>query len=210
MTELPLCFVIMPFDAEFKGIFNTIIKDTAQELGFTCQTAEEATTGHITKTIFESIYFAKVIIADLTNSNANVFYELGVAHSIGRKTILISQDKTIPFDISHDLVIFYDNSIQGGEKLRNDLDKSLRKILNGGTIDNPTQMFLPKSLQEEKIDELQNKSEKLLHTFAKSRLIEMKFVAETMGFFKTEAKEEIEKDVDRWQKLIDESFDSQS
>ena len=97
--DKPLCFVIMPFKEEYASVYNKI-KHAAEDENYICKRVDEVAIGSITKNILQYIFYSKAIIADLTDSNPNVFYELGVAHAIGRKTILITQEERIPFDIS--------------------------------------------------------------------------------------------------------------
>ena len=62
----------------------------------------------IIKDIWASIYRAKIIIADCTGKNPNVFYEIGVAHAIGKSVILITQNESdIPFDLRHLRYLIY-------------------------------------------------------------------------------------------------------
>ena len=134
----PLCFVIMPFKKDFDPIYNAI-KEICENEGFYCIRTDKIKKGMIIRNIFDNILNSKAIIADLTEKNPNVLYELGVAHTIARKTIMISQDKDLPFDISSGYVIFYDNTIEGYQILARELKKLLSYLLDGGIIDNPVQ-----------------------------------------------------------------------
>jgi hypothetical protein len=59
-----------------------------------------APANYITKNIWQLINRSSLLIADVTITNPNVFYELGIAHTIGRDVIIIPQNKDdIPFDI---------------------------------------------------------------------------------------------------------------
>jgi len=51
--------------------------------------------------IREAVVTARVIIADLTDHNPNVFYELGICHALGKDVILITQDSEVPSDVRH-------------------------------------------------------------------------------------------------------------
>jgi predicted nucleotide-binding protein len=80
----------------------------------------------------ESICEARLILADLTGLNANVMYELGIAHTVGKDTILINQrgdDIKFPFDLAHIRRIEYDDSATGGEDLKRDLHTTLLNLL---------------------------------------------------------------------------------
>ncbi|MCH8814434.1 MAG: hypothetical protein IH957_04950 [Chloroflexi bacterium] len=104
-----LCYVIMPFsktkacsEAEWTDIFDNLIKPAVEKagLGYQC-TRSEATTGNLIKSIVNSLYDASVVIADLTDRNPNVFYELGVRHTLRNRTILLAQNRShIPSDLT--------------------------------------------------------------------------------------------------------------
>jgi hypothetical protein len=121
-----LCFVMMPIGKQntkeyqlYKNIYERMIKpaveldEQGKPTGLICKRAdEENRTGSILKQIIESIVSAEIVIADLTSLNPNVFYELGVRHSLKRKTILIAREGTeLPFDIANYRTIFYDPTI---------------------------------------------------------------------------------------------------
>ena len=201
-NEKSLCFVIMPFREEYEPIYNKI-KDAVKKENYKCKRADEVDKGPITKTIFEHIFQAKAIVADLTDSNPNVFYELGVAHTLGRKTILISQEKKIPFDVSGDFVIKYENTIEGGDKLYKELTRLLKHLMVGGVIDNPAQMFLPRTPEQEKIDNLAEKSKEITLALAKSRLLEVKIIFEEFGKYDTELGEDLKRDIENWEKILE-------
>lgn len=92
--------------------------------------ADDVNTPHfIMRNIWSSIYHSKCIIADCSNRNPNVFYELGIAHSLGKNVICISNDTdNIPFDIRHLKCINYENSDKGVLKLCNTLCKVLTEM----------------------------------------------------------------------------------
>jgi hypothetical protein len=76
----------MPFKEEFNSIYNAV-KRIAKDEEFYCIRADEIMKGIITDDIFNRISNSFVIIADLTDKNPNVFYELGVAHTIEKKQL---------------------------------------------------------------------------------------------------------------------------
>jgi hypothetical protein len=130
MSDEKLCFVIMPFREELKEVYEYGIKPAVIESGSRCIRADESISiGNITRDIIEHILQADVIVADLTGHNPNVFYELGVAHSVGNKTIMITQDiESIPFDISPYRIISYEQTIEGAQRLREQLLKEIHNI----------------------------------------------------------------------------------
>jgi len=95
-------FVLMPFRDEHYAIYERAIKPTLEELGCLVEHAKDANTvERIVDAIFTQIARAKFLIADTTGKNPNVFYEVGYAHALGKKVILIVQDtQDIPFDVA--------------------------------------------------------------------------------------------------------------
>ena len=134
-----LAFVLMPFNDGLDTIYNEIIKPTIQQpsFGLVCKRADDITSNRsIMQDIWKSICEARVIIADLTNFNPNVMYELGIAHTIGKETILIyqspDQDTKFPFDLSHIRRIQYKNTATGGKNLADHLSSMLESVLGTG------------------------------------------------------------------------------
>jgi nucleoside 2-deoxyribosyltransferase len=78
--------------------------------GETCLAdAEIFATGKIIDQVWRGINAAKVLVAELTTRNANVFYELGLAHALNKPVVLVSSNETdVPFDLHHIRVIYYD------------------------------------------------------------------------------------------------------
>ena len=130
------CFVIMPFHKNLDSVYNTIINICTLH-NIDCQRTDEIAIGSITKGFIQTIHSSDIIIADLTFSNPNVFYELAISHCIGRKTIMLTQEEKIPFDIGQEYVIKYSNSLEGSLILEKKVKRLLEHLLNGGIIDNP-------------------------------------------------------------------------
>ena len=105
------CFVIMPFAKEFTAAFKAIRKAVERDRGFTCTRTDELLGGgHIIEDILRGIASSELIVADVTGRNANVYYELGIAHMCKpvENVILLSQAlDEIPFDLRHFRHIVY-------------------------------------------------------------------------------------------------------
>lgn len=105
------CFILMPFNENFDSIYGHI-KKALNDNGYVCNRADEILGSKpIMNTILNEILKSQYILADLTNQNPNVFYELGVAHTFkdAQNIILITQKvQDIPFDIRHINNIVYD------------------------------------------------------------------------------------------------------
>ncbi len=145
MGVKPKVFVITPFNEDLLALYDELKKTFAEEYEFN-NAGDLDNQQNILKDIVVGINNADIIIADLTNLNANVFYELGLAHAMNKKVIIITQDiSELPFDIksyraNQYSLLFY--------KLPKLIDK-LRELLAGaidGSIQygNPVSDFVPK------------------------------------------------------------------
>lgn len=123
--EKDLVFCLTPFHKDFSETYFNI-KEACNSMGLRCiKGDEDYIESNVLKYIIEKMMAARVVIANINGRNPNVFYELGIAHAIGKPTILISRmenlDK-IPFDLqSNQLVLYHD---------RNELSKTLIKSLS--------------------------------------------------------------------------------
>ncbi len=116
-------FVIMSFSSEFDDIYTMGIKICCKENGFTAIRLDEQIFDEgMLDRIYHEITTADIIIAELSNKNPNVFYELGFAHALNKKCILLTQEiDNIPFDLKHKRHIKYKNLIELVPKLKNEL-----------------------------------------------------------------------------------------
>ena len=150
-----VCFVIMPFgrtttcsETEWTEIFDEVFKPSVEgaNLGYICRRST-ATRGNIVKEIIEDLDRSYVVLADLTDRNPNVFYELGVRHSLGDRTVILAQRREdIPFDLQGYANHIYGWRTQEERALFSEkLQALLREIeLNPGRSDNPVSDFLRK------------------------------------------------------------------
>jgi hypothetical protein len=96
-------FVLMPFNAKMKTVYTNHIKKLGEQLELTVWRADEIFSPRpFMEKVWEGICAAQLILADCTEKNANVFYEIGMAHTVGKKVVLITRsDRDIPSDIKH-------------------------------------------------------------------------------------------------------------
>jgi len=128
-------FVAMPFkDKMSERFYRKSIKPICTRLGLHAIRADEIfSASPIIEDIIGAIENAKVIIADITGMNANVFYELGMSHTLkNNQTIMITRDdyEESPFDIRHYRIINYKDTTSGKTKFEHDLEKTLHVILD--------------------------------------------------------------------------------
>jgi hypothetical protein len=126
------CFIVMPFGhADLESIYDDILKPMVKVCKLKCQRGDDLFGSNIVMDdIRDSIERADIVIADLTRQSANVFYEVGIAHTIGRPVLLIAQStEDVPFDLRHHRVLLYENSMSGGKKFEKKLKKNLLAML---------------------------------------------------------------------------------
>ena len=126
------CFIIMPFGGYFDGYYTHVIKPALTNLHIDCVRGDEIYgTGVILNDIYDAICNANFCIADVTDRNPNVNYELGMAHAIGKPTIIITQKiEDVPFDYKHLRLIKYDPKLIGWEKIFNEsVAKTIKELV---------------------------------------------------------------------------------
>ena len=116
-------FVIMPFAQEFEEIYNLFIAPTLIEAGFEVFRADDIVSQrNILEDIVRSIIESDLIVADLTGKNPNVYYELGLAHALGKSVILLIQSiEDLPFDLRSYRVVPYNTHFASIQKAKKDL-----------------------------------------------------------------------------------------
>ncbi len=129
---LDTCFVMMPFGGWFDRYYQEIYVPAIKEAGLEPIRADELfSTGSVMEQIWDQISNAKVLIADLTDKNPNVFYELGLSHA-ARKPVVFTAARVddVPFDLRHLRVIVYEvREPEWAPKLRKSVTEYLRTTL---------------------------------------------------------------------------------
>jgi|GEM_PF-227544 len=123
--SIPKVFVIIPFDENFLALYDELKRFFHGKFEF-ANAGDLDNQQNVLKDIVEGICQASVIIADLTGLNANVFYELGLAHAMNKKVIIITQDiGELPFDIKSYRANEYSLQFNKLPKLMTELEKLL-------------------------------------------------------------------------------------
>jgi len=139
------CFVMQPFREPFGGYYSKIFVPAIEKAGLRPVRADDDifATGKVVDQIWRGINDAKVLVAELTSRNPNVFYELGLAHALGRPVVLVSStEEDVPFDLRHIRVIYYDTTDPfWGQKL---IDKIAENIVSA--VENPEEATFAKLL----------------------------------------------------------------
>jgi hypothetical protein len=119
------CFLVMPFRKDLDRV-KSIVERTLSRQGWSVVRADQIVRPRrITDAILQATFTSDLVVADLTGSNPNVFYEVGVAHAIGCDVIMLTQDETTPFDVKDEATIFYKFTEKGLGKLGEDLRRSV-------------------------------------------------------------------------------------
>ncbi len=115
-----MCFVLMPFRELWSDrMYGKILKPILVQCQLDPKRADDLFGSNIMEDIWAGINAAFVVVADVTGRNANVFYELGIAHTLGKNVIILTQDEgDIPFDIRTYRHITYEDNQDGYETLQ--------------------------------------------------------------------------------------------
>ena len=102
-------FVVMPFDKQLRSVYEGPIKEACRVLRLSVERADDMfSTKELLRDIWNALANSFIVIADCTGRNANVFYELGIAHAIGKPVILITQSQhDVPTDVIYMRYIEY-------------------------------------------------------------------------------------------------------
>lgn len=127
--EADLVAVMMPFGGAFDGVYHAI-QVACTAAGFRFQRVDDMWENPaIIQDIFSLIYRSSVVICDFSQKNPNVFYEAGIAHTLGRTVIPLTQSSSdIPFDVAHIRHISYLNNGEGLAKMSETLASRLRTL----------------------------------------------------------------------------------
>lgn len=154
------CFVVMGFGIKtdlatgrklnLDKSYHALIKPVVEEKGITCVRADEILhSGSIDLQMYQQLLSADMVIADLSTSNVNAFYELGIRHALKPKTTIIISEELLsyPFDLNHIVINKYahlGDSIDYFEVLRfqKHLAETIDKVLLSETPDSPVYTFL--------------------------------------------------------------------
>lgn len=126
-----LIAVMMPFDASMNSVYD-VIKSAAELNGFICQRADNIWDhSTVIQDVFSLIFESYIVVCDFTGKNPNVFYEVGIAHTLGKHVVPITQsEQDVPFDLRHHRFAKYLHNSEGLEKLKEELSSrfsTLRK-----------------------------------------------------------------------------------
>lgn len=128
-VEKDLVSVMTPFSPEFEFVFEEI-KTCCSEFGLRALRAKDIwDNSSVIQDVFSLIFRSRIVVCDFTGKNANVFYEAGIAHTLGKHVVPITQVATdIPFDLQHHRYLHYLNNAEGRLNLRSGLANRFRSL----------------------------------------------------------------------------------
>lgn len=121
-------FVLTPFHPKYERTYD-VIKSVCSRLNLDCMRGdEEFRPGAVLSHILELIAEASIVIVNIDGRNPNVYYELGIAHAMGKRTILVASDlASVPFDMKSQRIVLY--------KTVEELEHSLTSFLARSFVD---------------------------------------------------------------------------
>ena len=152
-----VCFIISPFGAtnsetrrNANGLINVVLKPVLEEFSYnTISSLDIDTPGSITRQVIQHLLEDELVIANLTELNPNVMYELAVRHAKRLPVITLAESSTkLPFDIATERTIFYDNDIAGVKLLEDALRKAVKEIEEDKDVDNPIYRVVKDSIMQ--------------------------------------------------------------
>lgn len=138
------CFVIMSFNEQYDRVYHQGIRPAVERLGYSCVRADaDPGPANVPAEIIRAIIAADLVIADVSEPSPNVFYELGVSHCVGNKTITItSKADGLPFDIGTFRATLYRSHGDGLKLLAHTIGEIVRSMQSSG-------MTAPNNLAQE-------------------------------------------------------------
>lgn len=199
-----VCYVIMPFGGEdeekkdhYHGVYTAIIEPAVRAAGYTAKREDfSPAPGNIPRNIIQNLAQSTMVIADLSEGNANVFYELGIRHVFLKgKTVLICDEKSkLYFDINNLNVIMYNDDLHRIAEVQEKIRQSILSRDQLETVsDNPVHdcySFLPSSILDYMTNNDDAEKKKLRELQIENAGLRKKL--ETMGMTSEELLQEID------------------
>jgi Tetratricopeptide Repeats-Sensor len=159
VLTLRTCFVVQGFgektDLSTGRVLNLdasyeVIKEAVEDAGLRCVRADEIIhSGTIDKPMYEWIYHADLVIADLSTSNVNAVYELGVRYGLrpGLTMIVAENQFKNPFDVGHMLILPYEHlgkdiGRREAARFQQELVGRITTLFQDAVVDSPVYTFL--------------------------------------------------------------------
>jgi ClpX C4-type zinc finger len=127
------CFYLGPFAEPFTTIYKEHIDPIFKKYNFAISRADEIfSTDIVIEDVWAGINSSSIIVADVTGKNPNVLYEVGIAHTVGKPVLMISQSADdIPFDLRHRRCVIYEYTPPGCRKLEDGIRQTIQYFRQG-------------------------------------------------------------------------------
>jgi hypothetical protein len=124
------CFLVMPFSTEWSESVTESLRKVCKRMNIHALRGDDIfRPTDILDDIWDGLTSADFVIAEITGKNANVFYELGMAHAIGKPVLILAQNvKEIPFDLKTRRILEYRSDQL--EIMEQELEKCIIELLN--------------------------------------------------------------------------------
>jgi hypothetical protein len=131
-VQQDLVALMMPFLAEFNPV-HSAIRSACKSVKLRCKRADDIwASSPIIQDVFDLIFVSRIVVVDFTGKNANVLYETGIAHTLGKHVVPITQSlDDVPFDVRGHRVLKYHPNQQGLTTLTAKLAARLTTIIEG-------------------------------------------------------------------------------
>ena len=175
------CFVVMGFGVktdyetgrtlDLDATYEAIIEPAVTDAGLRCVRADEFVhSGVIDRRMYEALYRADLVVADISTGNVNAVYELGVRHALRPYSTIIMKEREgrLHFNLDHVSTFQYqhlgaDIGAREAARARGDLSKMVRSILEAKEPDSPVYQWLPEleqpRLTEEELEQVVDETE---------------------------------------------------
>lgn len=147
------CFIITPIGGsgtpirrKIEGIIDEVIRPVLEELGYTMEVSHKINdSGSVTNTIIKKVYESDLVIANLTDNNPNVMYEVAIRHASAKPIIHMTENiGDLPFDINDQRTIPFTDDMAGAYQLKMDLQEMIKGINYKELATNPVTLALGK------------------------------------------------------------------
>ena len=126
------CFVVMPFDPVFDPEYANVICPAIKDAGLSPARADQLVSKPgIMADIWKALRSSRLVIAEVSGKNANVFYEVGLAHALGKPVIVITRERDdVPFDLKALRYVYYEiTSPSWGDSLKQKITEMIKNVL---------------------------------------------------------------------------------
>lgn len=128
-SRVDACLICMPMEAYWSDTLWEHLKTTLGTLGYQAVRADSIYGDASMESVWQAINEAELILADMTYKNPDVFYKVGIAHTLGRQVLLLTQhERDIPQDFRQFPSIVYNNDLPGLFKMAEELKEVMENF----------------------------------------------------------------------------------